>query len=50
MAGWGITLAGFILALVTTLVVLTWNIRGKLDSIDHRLDRLEDLAGIERSR
>ena len=43
-------LGSLMLALGGVSTTIAWNIRGKLDTIDHRLDHLEDLAGIERAR
>lgn len=50
MVGTAIALASLILPFLVAVVTITWQIRGRLDRIDNRLDKLEDLAGIERSR
>lgn len=50
MIGVVIGLGSFMLALGGASTGIAWQIRGRLDSIDTRLDQLEDLAGIERGR
>jgi hypothetical protein len=50
MAALIVGLGALMLTLGTTSTTIAWQIRGKLDSIDNRLDVLEDLAGIERAR
>lgn len=50
MTGIVVGLGSLMLALGSVSTTIAWQIRGKLDGIDSRLDKLEDLAGIERSR
>ena len=44
------TIASLALGVLLAATSVAWQIRGRLDSINHRLDRLEDLASIERAR